>query len=235
MDKIIEMLGDRDKVLNMSLYEYIESQYKNGNKFIACHVTEEEYKCMLQQIKNGCLNERNSRISRDSMEYDKFRYMLAYNPISNNILLANYNDFNAIGTYTIDNDGIHFDEEGLQFPKDYSISRVIGGTKIYTTTSYEEVIEHYSNIMDNNIPNESIEKIIDKILNNPRDFYIKISQEISIEEREYIKTLIENKSCINCSNGTCRVEANEKTYNDICVAWDNKELIGRQKILTSHK
>lgn len=85
---------------------------------------------------------------------------------------------------------------------------------------------------DKNNSNLSLDDVIEKVIENPREFFIKIANALSIQEREYLKLLIENKSCINCSNGTCKVESTEKTRDDICVAWDNKELIGRQKILT---
>ena len=39
---------------------------------MVCHVTEEEYKIMLKQIKNGGLNERLPRIARDELGYNKF-------------------------------------------------------------------------------------------------------------------------------------------------------------------
>lgn len=75
-----------------------------------------------------------------------------------------------------------------------------------------------------------LKEAIKKIIDNPRNFYIKIANSLTIEEREYLKETIENKSCFNCSNGTCKVETFDKTSNEVCVAWDNKELIGKQKI-----
>lgn len=79
----------------------------------------------------------------------------------------------------------------------------------------------------------SLEEVIEKVIESPRKFYIKIAEVLSIEEREYIKTFIEDKSCINCSNMSCNV--NHLVDNDhiSCVSWDNKEMIGRQKVLSS--
>ena len=82
--------------------------------------------------------------------------------------------------------------------------------------------------------NLTLDEVIEKVLENPRDFFIKVANTLSIEERDYLKLLIENKSCANCSNGICKVETIEKSCNDICVAWDNKELIGKQKILAKN-
>ena len=80
----------------------------------------------------------------------------------------------------------------------------------------------------------TMNEILERVLDNPREFFIKVSV-LSIEEREYIKTLIENKNCTNCSNGTCRVENYDKSYSDACIAWDNKELIGRSRILAKNE
>lgn len=79
--------------------------------------------------------------------------------------------------------------------------------------------------------NSKLDDIIEKIIENPREFYVKLANNLSIEEREYLKLLIENKSCMNCSNGTCTVTTNEKLGSGACIAWDNKELIGKQKVL----
>lgn len=82
--------------------------------------------------------------------------------------------------------------------------------------------------------NLTLDEVIEKVLENPRDFFIKVANTLFIEELDYLKLLIENKSCANCSNGICKVETIEKSCNDICVAWDNKELIGKQKILAKN-
>lgn len=232
MDKIIVM--EKDKILNIDIFEYIESQYKYQNNFVVCHITEKEYKTMVNQIKNdGCLKEKYSRIDNLNLGYDKYRYMLAYNPKTNVMHLADYNNPDKIGAYTIDENGISYNEEMEQFPNTSSFNTMISkATKIYTTISYEDVINHYTNIKrKNEIPNSSLEEIIDKVIENTREFYTKISDELSIEEREYLKSIIQNKTCGNCSNMSCRVETHEKISSNACIAWENRELIGKQKIL----
>lgn len=145
MSKIIVMFQDEDKELNMSLYDFVDEQYQYSNPMMVCHVTEEEYKIMLKQIKNGGLNERLPRIARDELGYNKFAYLLAYNPACDNIVIANYNNLEQIGNYVVDQEGLHYDKNGIQFPKDLSISRFLGrGLKIYTTESYNDVIAHYT-------------------------------------------------------------------------------------------
>lgn len=142
MNRIIVMFKDEDKEVNMSLYDFIDEQYRYANPFMVCHVTEEEYQIMLNQIKHGCLRERLSRIT--DYGYDKFRYLLAYDSLNNNISVADYDNLEKRGNYVIDSEGIHFNERGYQFPKDFGVNRFFSRElKIYTTESYEQVIEHY--------------------------------------------------------------------------------------------
>ncbi len=85
----------------------------------------------------------------------------------------------------------------------------------------------------------ALEDVIEKIVENPSEFYIKVASVLSYEEREYLKQLIENRSCTNCNNVSCNVEYHEKVGLDEslkpqgnnCLGWTNPELIGRKKVL----
>lgn len=86
---------------------------------------------------------------------------------------------------------------------------------------------------------QDLSYLIEQIIENPSEFYIKLANVLTVEEREYLKQLIENRSCSNCTNGSCRVEQSEKVGLDEegkpqgsnCLSWNNSELIGRQRIL----
>lgn len=144
MNKIIVMLEDEDKELNISLYDFVNEQYRNANPIMVCHVTEKEYKIMLEQIKRGGLLNERLRTPMETLEYNKSRYLLAYNCISRNICIANYEDFEQKGNYVLDSEGLHYDKNGIQFPNNPLVSRVISwNVKIYTTETYEDVISHY--------------------------------------------------------------------------------------------
>ena len=95
----------------------------------------------------------------------------------------------------------------------------------------EQIIENNTIDMEVTKTYRPLDSLIERVFENSREFYLKIANILSIEEIECLKLLIENKSCLNCTNGTCRVETSEKSASDICVAWDNKELIGRQRLL----
>lgn len=88
---------------------------------------------------------------------------------------------------------------------------------------------------DFNFTHEDIVEYIEK----PMDFFERICYELTVEERLFILEILENKSCMNCANGSCRVEYSEKIGVDEfgnpqgskCIGWFNAELIGRSKVL----
>ncbi len=91
----------------------------------------------------------------------------------------------------------------------------------------------------NNISITKLDNLLNRILENPTEFYKRICDELTAEERVFILRHLENKSCMNCTNGSCRVEYNEKVGVDEfgkpqgseCVGWFNAEIIGRSKVL----
>lgn len=93
--------------------------------------------------------------------------------------------------------------------------------------------------LQNGITTTPLDDIIDKILRSPSDFYKRISEELTPEERIFIIQNLENKSCINCTNESCRVPYKEKTGLDesgkpqgsSCISWNNDVLIGKCKVL----
>ena len=91
----------------------------------------------------------------------------------------------------------------------------------------------------NNVVVSDLENILCKIIENPGDFYEKVCDRLTAEERIFILKNLENKSCISCRNGSCRVETCDKIGFDeegkpeghSCSGWYNAELIGRAKVL----
>ncbi len=77
----------------------------------------------------------------------------------------------------------------------------------------------------------TLEEIIAKAIEDPREFYIKIANSLSVKEKEQIKNLIENKCCANYTNGPCRCDEVQTSQENCCLGLNNKELIGRKKLL----
>lgn len=90
--------------------------------------------------------------------------------------------------------------------------------------------------------NVSVASLIERVVESPSKFYTELANSLSVEEKEHLKQLIENKSCYNCTNGSCTIEQHEKVGLDElgksqgsdCLGWNNKELIGKQLILTKN-
>ncbi len=175
MGKIIVMFENEDKELNMSLYDFIDEQYRKNNPIMVCHVTEEEYNNMKKQVKSGCLNERLPRITNNQIGYNKFRYVVVYDIIEENLLISDYDNPKKIGSYTIDMEGIHYNNKGYQATNHPDLRRFASRCiKVYTTEGYDDIIAHYE---------EKREVII----------------------REKTKELIKliGKSCKTCDNDKC--------------------------------
>ena len=147
MNKIIVMFENKDRELNISLYDFMNEQYLKAAPILVCHVTEEEYKNMKEQLQYGYLNERLSRmITQGDIGYNKFRYVVAYDTISHNLLVSDYEHPDKIGCYRIDNEMIYYDENGYQLtnlPVLTGFTSSFHDLKVYTTESYKDIIAHY--------------------------------------------------------------------------------------------
>lgn len=178
MGKIIVMFENEDRELNMSLYDFIDEQYRKANPIVVCHVTEEEYNNMKKQVKSGCLYERLPRITNEEQRgYNKFRYIVTYDSFENNLLISDYDNPKKIGSYVIDTDGIHYNERGYQITNHPSPrSFIFCCLKVYTTETYEEVISHY-----------------------------ELQQDVEYKIQEKTKELIAliGKSCKTCNSECC--------------------------------
>lgn len=149
MNSIIVMFEKEDIEIGISLYDFISNQYRNGVSMLVCNVTEEEYEEMQRQIKCGCLRERSTRImSNEEIGYNKFRYLLKYNNNSTEMHISDYNNPKKRGSYTVDSEGIHYDEEGYQFSDNPIQKTEKYRLKVYTTETYNDVIRYYSTNRD---------------------------------------------------------------------------------------
>lgn len=178
MSNIIVMFENEDKELNMSLYDFIDEQYRKKTPIAVCHVTEKEYNNMKKQVRLGCLYERLPRITNsDDMEYNKFRYVVVYDSIENNLLISDYDNPKKIGNYILDYDGIHYNPKGYQIP--YINTIRFGQScrlKVYTTETYNNIVEHYE---------------------------VKLNVENKIQEKTQELIELIGKSCKTCNSECC--------------------------------
>ncbi len=137
MDKIIVVYESQNKVIDMSLYDFIDIQYKNGNPFIVCNVTSDEFVNMVEQVKKGKLYELEPRLGHSVM-YNQFRYMMNFDGKSNSISIRDYDNENETGNYSLSDGQLEYvNNEG---EVDFNSK---GGIKIYTMETFTKVINHY--------------------------------------------------------------------------------------------
>lgn len=85
----------------------------------------------------------------------------------------------------------------------------------------------------------SLATIINRLNNKPYEFYKKVYNELTPEERIFIIKHLENKCCENCINSACRIENYEKSGLDSngnpegsnCIGWNNDKYVGMAKVL----
>lgn len=104
---------------------------------------------------------------------------------------------------------------------------------VYQERIIEEVPQHDASLKDfqsNNISLTSLDKLIEKIVENPGLFYEKVAHELSESEYDYIMRLITNKTCNNCKNDTCKIVVCASNIGP-CSEWLNDEMIGKRRFL----
>lgn len=105
--------------------------------------------------------------------------------------------------------------------------------------AYLNMLKNYKKEMEVFEQGTRLDTIISKIIDNPDEFYLRICEELTPEERIYIIKNLKNKCCNNCSNPGCSIENNEKNgLNELgelegssCLGWQNYRYIGMAKIL----
>lgn len=74
----------------------------------------------------------------------------------------------------------------------------------------------------------NLEKIIKKVVADDETFYKAVASSLTPSEYNYIKNGICDKTCLNCTNSSCEPVFSS---NQCCLFWDNKEEIGKIKVL----
>ena len=79
--------------------------------------------------------------------YNKFRYVVTYDNIEENLLISDYDNPKKIGSYTMDMEGIHYNEKGYKVTNHPDVCRfAFFRLKVYTTESYNDIIAHYADV-----------------------------------------------------------------------------------------
>lgn len=106
-------------------------------------------------------------------------------------------------------------------------------SEYYESDDLKKPYDLKEKVIANNINSNSLKAILDLIIDKPVEFYTKISDNLTLEEKIFILDILENKSCINCTNENCRFDRSNMSNNQTtnCLGWYNPELVGRAKVL----
>lgn len=176
------------------------------------------------------VNKKIAKIEKDfnltNEDYDKF---VGY--------IEDIDDIREQNILDIFNAGIYALKYGISHMKKNTAEEIY--SEYFDTDILKKNYDIEQKAKANNINITTLNNLINKIIDNQSEFYKKVCEEITEEERLFILKELENKSCMNCANQSCRVEYSEKVGTDEldnpkgskCFGWFNSELIGRCKVL----
>ena len=91
---------------------------------------------------------------------------------------------------------------------------------------------YFKKLEDSDLPYcTELEDVISKTIANPDKFYTNICNGLNHKERNDIVENIQNKSCSNCTNSSCKLSDEEKESISNCKSWFNEVEIGMSKVL----
>ncbi len=141
MDNIVVMYDSKDKVEEMTLYEFMDIQLRRDVPFVVCNVSLEDYKEIVRQVRMGYLQERVPRLDFNRNPYTSDRYIAGHGR-GNRVIVLNDPDKKLEGKYVIVNGVLRYDKSDTITTEDMqgAFSKTI---KVYTTESIEDIINHY--------------------------------------------------------------------------------------------
>lgn len=140
---VIAVYDDKDKILPMTIYDFIEQH--RFERFYVCNVLENDFEIMKNQILYGYLDERDPY--KKECAYNKYRYLLVNDISTEKIRIANCDSDDFQGAYYIDKENtLCFDEKMVPFHRDYITAQCARGIKVYTTESFQDIINHFKNV-----------------------------------------------------------------------------------------
>ncbi len=137
--EIIIMHQNQDKILRESLYTYLHNL--QDSSYLVNHVSEEEFSIMKEQInQKGYLSERNRPFD---FSYHREYYLLFKYQKSKKTYVNDYNSFKTTGTYLLEENHLTYYEALIPFPNQGIFYTIEPDFKIYTTESFQDILNHY--------------------------------------------------------------------------------------------
>ena len=139
---VIVMFEKEDKILPISLYEFMEL-YKDKS-YLVCNVSQVDFQKQINQIKkDGKLYERD--LNKTNTYYDQSNYLLAKRKNDEIVRIANGIDNIMDGSYCLTNNiYLYYNEKMVSFDKDETFMETFNyEIKVYTVETFKDVIDSY--------------------------------------------------------------------------------------------
>lgn len=133
---VIVLLNNKDKIINISLYSFIDLY--DYDSFVVYTVSPEHYNLMKKEIiETGMLQDKSHPLSKP-------KYLL-FNDINENIVkIANPFCNNTKGGFYLSNNHMHYNENMENFYEEPNFeSNLKKCIRVYTTETYEDIIKSY--------------------------------------------------------------------------------------------
>lgn len=227
------------ELYNLKLYEYKEFGIKERPwKLLAMLLLSEKNK--YEPLKNAqgefykkYKNEIDKQINKVERDFD-FTHEEIVEYIEKTVDCDNYEEQKI---WFVFEDGFGILNWGLMYKEDKTAEEIY--SEYYNNDDLKRYYDVEQKAIANDICITKLDNLLNKILDNPINFYERICHVLTVEERMFIIKQLENKCCMNCINAGCRIEYDEKVGVDElgkpqgseCSGWFNAELIGRSKVL----
>ncbi len=137
---ILVMMGDSDRVLSESLYDFL--RFYDTNTYVVNHVSYEEFLNMKEQILEfGRLSERDAQFD---FSYHRDQYLLFHDKEKDYTMLYDFEHPKMSGSYIIKDDNLFYRENIIPFPCDGAFYNGKKEIKVYTTENYQDILNSYN-------------------------------------------------------------------------------------------
>ena len=227
------------ELYNLKLYEYKETGIREKpEKLLAMLILPEKDKYEALKVSEGRFykkyqKEIDSKIAKVENDFNFTKeYMIGF--IEKKVISYDYNIEKVWHVFYEGFGALHW---GIMYHNDLTPEEIF--SKYFNDNQLEKQYNIEQQAIANNIKISKLDDLIGEIIDMPSEFYYKIEELLSPEERMFIISHLSNKSCMNCTNESCSIEISEKIGFDEfgkpqgskCLGWYNPELIGRSKVL----
>ena len=138
-NKIIVMQPEKDVIVKKTIYDYLP--LCEDKIYVVNHVSEEEFSTMERQIYTmGRLRERDPNFD---FSYHLQRYLLFHHPKNAFTYVYDYDHPKKNGSYYIEDGKLFFSEMLIPFPNNGLFYNTKKDLKIYTTDTFQEILNVY--------------------------------------------------------------------------------------------